>query len=64
MSIAAIGGATPTQSPLAAGNVRNPEAGEVAGTADHDGDPDAAGAKAAAATASGAKGAGRVDLKA
>lgn len=60
MSIAPIGGATPAQSHVAAGK---PEASEVPGVTDHDGDSDNAGAKVAAARASGAKPTGRVDVK-
>ncbi len=60
MSIAPIGGVTPTHSHVAASK---PEASEVPGAPDHDGDSDDAGAKVAAASASGAKAAGRVDVK-
>jgi len=60
MSIAPIGGVSPAHSHIAAGK---PEASEVPGAPDHDGDSDNAGAKVIAASTSSAKAAGRVDVK-
>jgi hypothetical protein len=62
MSIGAIGGVSPAQS-AAASNVGKPEPGDVRGAAGHDGDADDAGAKTAAASASGATSTGHVNVK-
>jgi hypothetical protein len=61
MSISAVGGASPVQSHVAPSK---PESSEVAGAQDHDGDSEDAGAKVAAVSASSAKAAGRLDVKA
>lgn len=63
MSIGAIGGVSPVQGRAAADGIGKPEAGEVPGVPDHDGDADHAGAKVSPASAPRATVAGRIDVK-
>lgn len=64
MSINPIGGASPAQGHVGAGNVSRPEAKEAPGAPEHDGDSDDAGKKVAAANASSAAAPGRVNVRA